>query len=576
MSRSNQLAGLITATPTATLDTINEINTSLNNDANLSTTLTNSIATKVSKSGDTFTGDVSFGDSIKAQFGAGSDLQIYHDGSNSIIKDTGTGDLIIGGDNNVTIANSALTEVKALFTTDGASSLYYDNSSKIQTTATGVNVAGSATLTGGALSLDLGNAVKWTDVAGSGVKNLKLTATHTYGTASDNDLQLDTRLNIVYSGAELSVMDNSGYSTANQGGGIRLRGNHTGTGANDWAYIKSEKANTTYNNASANLKFEVNSGSGLTERMRIDSSGNVVIGSNGADQSLTLHGTTSAPSTTLGDAIFDIRGSSSAHLLMGVTNASPWGAWIGTDSTAQPLILQGAGGNVGIGHTNPTQMLYIKQTVDDAYTPTNFNDKSLITLNVPNTEDNYAGIRFTHAGGTEGFFGYYRESSTSDRAEFVWQGYDGNANSYKEYMRLNWSGQLCIGRTSGGGNLNISGSPYIYNLGTGAGSHTLKYNSGTGQVTYDTSSERFKENIRDSIYGLNDVLQMRSTQFEYKDDGRSDVGFIAEELNLITPELVIKDLDGRPESVSYDRLVSVLTKAIQELSAKVTALENAS
>ena len=58
MSRSNQLAGLITATPTSTLDTINEINTSLNNDANLSTTLTNSIATKANKSGDTFTGNV--------------------------------------------------------------------------------------------------------------------------------------------------------------------------------------------------------------------------------------------------------------------------------------------------------------------------------------------------------------------------------------------------------------------------------------------------------------------------------------------------------------------------------------
>ena len=52
------------------------------------------------------------------------------------------------GDNNVTIANSALTEVKALFTTDGASSLYYDNSSKIQTTSTGINVSGGVTVNG--------------------------------------------------------------------------------------------------------------------------------------------------------------------------------------------------------------------------------------------------------------------------------------------------------------------------------------------------------------------------------------------------------------------------------------------
>jgi hypothetical protein len=40
-------------------------------------------------------GDMTFGDDDKAIFGAGSDLQIYHDGSNSIIKDGGTGDLQI-------------------------------------------------------------------------------------------------------------------------------------------------------------------------------------------------------------------------------------------------------------------------------------------------------------------------------------------------------------------------------------------------------------------------------------------------------------------------------------------------
>ena len=60
MSRSNQLAGLITATPTSTLDTINEINTSLNNDANLSTTLTNSINAKAPLASPTFTGDAVF------------------------------------------------------------------------------------------------------------------------------------------------------------------------------------------------------------------------------------------------------------------------------------------------------------------------------------------------------------------------------------------------------------------------------------------------------------------------------------------------------------------------------------
>ena len=47
----------------------------------------------------TTTGDINFGDSDKAVFGAGSDLQIYHDGSNSYINDVGTGSLYIKATN---------------------------------------------------------------------------------------------------------------------------------------------------------------------------------------------------------------------------------------------------------------------------------------------------------------------------------------------------------------------------------------------------------------------------------------------------------------------------------------------
>ena len=54
----------------------------------------NATSTAITISSDedvTFTEDILLGDSKKAIFGAGSDLEIYHDGSNSIISDTGTG-----------------------------------------------------------------------------------------------------------------------------------------------------------------------------------------------------------------------------------------------------------------------------------------------------------------------------------------------------------------------------------------------------------------------------------------------------------------------------------------------------
>ena len=93
----------------------------------------------------TGTGHVYLPDGGKFVSGAGQDLEMYHDGSNSYIKDSGTGDLLIGGDANVSIVNSAFSEFKAKFITNGAVELYYDNGKKLETTNDGINVNGSIT-----------------------------------------------------------------------------------------------------------------------------------------------------------------------------------------------------------------------------------------------------------------------------------------------------------------------------------------------------------------------------------------------------------------------------------------------
>ena len=96
--------------------------------------------------GGTMTGDLAFGDNVLAKFGASNDLQIFHDGNNSIVKDVGTGDLVLGGDN-VQITNAALSENQAIFTSDGAATLYHNNNAKIATTSGGVDITGTATAT---------------------------------------------------------------------------------------------------------------------------------------------------------------------------------------------------------------------------------------------------------------------------------------------------------------------------------------------------------------------------------------------------------------------------------------------
>jgi len=85
-------------------------------------------------------------DNVKLNVGSGSDLQIYHDSSNSYINDTGTGNLIIRGANNVEIEDSDGINM-ARFKKDNSVDLYYDGSLKFETTNTGVSVTGGVTTT---------------------------------------------------------------------------------------------------------------------------------------------------------------------------------------------------------------------------------------------------------------------------------------------------------------------------------------------------------------------------------------------------------------------------------------------
>ena len=87
-------------------------------------------------------GDVLFPDGDKAIFGAGSDLQIYHDGSNSYISDQGTGDLKILT-SGLALNNAANTENMITAIADGAVTLFYNNAAKLATSATGIDVTGT-------------------------------------------------------------------------------------------------------------------------------------------------------------------------------------------------------------------------------------------------------------------------------------------------------------------------------------------------------------------------------------------------------------------------------------------------
>ena len=146
------------------------------------------------------TGNATFGDNDKAIFGAGSDLQIYHDGvgGSSYITESGAGSLFIQGTN-----IRLQSETGEQFFRGNANSsveLYHDNVQKLATTSTGVDitgtltsdgltVAGGITTTVPTVTLDVveesSNADVLIGLSAEGSGRSQIRSTHSLGSASD-------------------------------------------------------------------------------------------------------------------------------------------------------------------------------------------------------------------------------------------------------------------------------------------------------------------------------------------------------------------------------------------------------
>ena len=110
-------------------------------------TQTNLLSTALPKAGGTMTGDLDFDDAVYARFGDSDDLQIYHQGGNSHIRNS-TGDLYIeDNDGNIYIRGKT-GEDSIRVNVDGSVQLYNDNLQKLATTSTGIDVTGSVTCDG--------------------------------------------------------------------------------------------------------------------------------------------------------------------------------------------------------------------------------------------------------------------------------------------------------------------------------------------------------------------------------------------------------------------------------------------
>jgi len=126
-----------------------EVRIKHNNNTKLATTSAGiDVTGTVTADGGAFTGDVTFGDNDKAIFGAGSDLQIYHDGFRSVIKDAGEFRFM---SNTLRLTNTGNNAYFTAFN-GGAATIFHSGAAKLATTSTGIDVTG--TVTADALTVD--------------------------------------------------------------------------------------------------------------------------------------------------------------------------------------------------------------------------------------------------------------------------------------------------------------------------------------------------------------------------------------------------------------------------------------
>jgi len=345
----------------------------------------------------------------------------------------------------------------------------------------------------------------------------------------------------------------------------------------------------------------------LTERMRIDSSGRLLVGK-------TSSSITTAGSEVTSASILQSASSTSTNL---ATNS---GAVINLCNTSAT---DGNFSNIGGYNSNGlvvSQMNFINVShtsrtgaiTFSTHNGSNLNEAMRIDssgqVGIGTTPNSYANYRVLTLQGTNGSEIDFENSSGTvigaiynNATDLVIASDFTNAVSSSnvvftcdgtERMRIDSSGNLLIGVTTsvGGGSegIELRGDAGYYKTArytAGSAGHWLLYNSNgnVGSVTtysnstqFNTSSDqRLKENIVDAPAGNIDAIRVRS--FDWKTDGsHQKYGMVAQELVDVAPEAVTQgETDDDMWQVDYSKLVPMMIKEIQDLKAEVAALKGA-
>jgi hypothetical protein len=352
------------------------------------------------------------------------------------------------------------------------------------------------------------------------------------------------------------------------------------SGTHNWRFLPNSTAVGDFDiqvTTSTNTSYTTQA-SDYTTKLMINKSGNVGIG-------------TDAPATQMSaNTVLEIKGSSIASLALQGAGSSRWELTSdnGDDfkvsrngSTA--ITVDGSNSNVGINQTVPTAKLNVKNTTDagtalkvESSTANLASGDILLHLdfenNTPNPDD-------------DGYFIIAEDKHETKfllRSDgFVGVGATGTPNGTSVYgsafVPISYDRSRLAIACSNTGDLEVV---QFFNPNGQVGSISTN-----GSATdFTTSSDyRLKENEVLISDGLTRLNQLKPYRFNFKSDADKTVdGFFAHEVSGIVPEAIHGEKDAvdddgnaKMQGIDQSKLVPLLVSAIQELSAKVEALENA-
>ena len=598
-------------------------------------------------------GNTTHNDNVKSIYGTSNDgLEIYHDGTNSYVSDTGTGNLRIRA-TDFRLESQSLIHNFLIATETAGVQLFFNDIEKFKTTNTGISVTGDGvftgdlTATGGDYTSNginiLSNSVNsqtlriGDTLLASEITNVKIR------TNGIDSLQVNSLGNTILGG---NIDASNGTFVGNvrieaDSAALSLISSDTGASLINFGDTSDSNIGRIYYDHQNNfMQFKTND----AEKMRLDSSGNLGVG------------------TTSSDALLHIsQASSNAQLIVERTGSATGKYQIYTNtnnlyfnnlaSSSIPLTILD-NGRIGMGNVDPDVNLEISgdgasypklklsnpsQTgrylqigmidgtnycieANGGSTFLTFKTEATERMRIDSTgkvginEDSPAAKLVVNQDSlvdTEGIF-VQSGSSPADGGVAIFKSASkigtisalGGASSLSfmtdggsEKMRITSGGNLLIGKTADNDNtvgtrINAIGlisvtrsgnASAIFDRTTSNGNLVLFRRGGTqvGSIsvnttstTYNTSSDyRLKEDLQD-FKGLDLVSKIPVYDYKWKADDSRSYGVMAHELEEVLPQAVTGDKDAEEmQSVDYSKIVPLLVKSIQELSAKLEALE---